>query len=112
MPQPLRYRGYWDDAWDDALGGTPNQGWNSGAALAWYWLASRPYDPRLRRFLQPDPSKQGALPDYSYAHDDPLDVSDPQGLELLPPRCWRRPARTRRSSVAACNGSCRARLAA
>jgi len=36
---------------------------------------------RLRHFLQPDPSTQGGLPDYSYVNNDPLDVSDPHGLD-------------------------------
>ncbi len=73
VPRPLRYRGYWYDGWDNSLGTMP--------ALGWYWLDARPYDPRLRHFLQPDPSTQGGLPDYSYVNNDPLDVSDPHGLD-------------------------------
>jgi len=85
--QPLRYRGYWFDGWDDSLGAAPDQGWNAQAAVAWYWLGRRSYDPHLRRFLQPDPSKQGSLPDYTYANNDPLDVSDPAGLDGSPSQC-------------------------
>jgi len=87
VPQLLRYRGYWYDGWDNSLGSTPGQGWNAQAALAWYWLDARPYDPRLRRFLQPDPSTQGSLPDYAYANNDPLDVSDPHGLDGSAAQC-------------------------
>ena len=81
MHQPLRYRGYWYDGWDDSLGQSKDQARNTNAAVSWYWLPARAYDPRLRRFLQPDPAKQSALLDYVYANDDPLDVSDPSGLD-------------------------------
>jgi len=63
------------------MGQGTDQGWSTNAALSWYWLQARPYDPRVRRFLQPDPSKQGSLPDYVYANNDPLDQSDPKGLD-------------------------------
>lgn len=83
MPQPLRYGGYWDDGWDDSL--RPGT-WNSGP-LAWYWLQTRAYDPRLKRFLQPDAHTQAGLPDYVYAADDPLDVSDPSGQDGSAAQC-------------------------
>jgi len=57
--QPLRYRGYWYDGWDDSRGPGRDQGWNTSAALSWYWLPARPYDPALRRFLQPNSSSRG-----------------------------------------------------
>ncbi|HZS88593.1 MAG TPA: SBBP repeat-containing protein [Chloroflexota bacterium] len=72
--QPLRYRGYWYDGWDNSTGE-----WNQGA-LPWYWLRVRNYDPGLRRFLQPDPLMTSATRDYIYAQDDPVDLSDPSGL--------------------------------
>ncbi len=40
--------------------------------------------PAAATLLQPDPAKQGGLPDYVYANDDPLDVSDPSGLDGTP----------------------------
>jgi len=71
--------------------------------VAWYWLDARPYDPRLRRFLQPDPSTQGALPDYSYANNDPLDVSDPQGTAGTAAQCGTQAAADDPTQHAACN---------
>ncbi len=70
--------------WDNSLEPGVDAGWNNGGALSWYWLQARPYDPRLRRFLQRDPAKVGGLPDYVYANDDPLDVSDPSRLDGTP----------------------------
>ncbi len=64
-PQPFRYAGYW---WD--------------AALGWYWLEARSYDPQLERFLQPDPSGEDGARSYAYAGDDPLDLTDPSGFGL------------------------------
>ncbi len=75
VPQPLRYRGYWYDAWAD----TRQQGIvNGGTAYAttgeapWYWAGSRYYDPVLERSLQPD--RTGGALAYSYASNDPADV--------------------------------------
>ncbi len=84
--QPLRYGGYWYDGWDDSLGTSPDQGWNMGA-LPWYALGPRSYDPVLERFLQPDPATRGSLPDYAYANNDPLDVTDPTGRAGVPTGC-------------------------
>ena len=63
MGQPLGYRGYRYDA-----------------ALGWYWLSVRPYDPVSHRFLQPDPSGQEGVRSYAYCGDDPIDCADPTGL--------------------------------
>ncbi len=90
VPQPLRYRGYWYDGWYDGAGL-----WTAGHGayatpynrpLPWYWLTTRPYDPALERFLQPDPSSRDGVRSYTYAHDDPVDLADPSGLagEPLP----------------------------
>ena len=49
--------------------------------LGWYWLSSRPYDPTLKRFTQPDPSMQEGVRSYVYAGDDPVDWTDPSGLD-------------------------------
>jgi len=99
LHQPLRYRGYWYDGWDDSLGSAPGQGWNGASAsggqswsptampLPWYALGARSYDPALERFLQPDPASQTGLPAYVYAHDDPLDYADPSGLAAVPLNC-------------------------
>jgi hypothetical protein len=51
-----------------------------GEATGWYWLSVRSYDPVLKRFLQPDPSKIEGLRSYVYVGDDPVDKSDPSGL--------------------------------
>ncbi len=88
VPQPLRYRGYWYDGWYDGAGlwtaghGTYATPYNR--PLPWYWLTTRPYDPALERFLQPDPSSQDGVRSYTYAHDDPVDLADPSGLEGMP----------------------------
>jgi len=73
--QPLRYRGYWYDGWGTDTTGT----WDSGP-WRWYGLPARPYDPDLKRFLQPDPSSQDGVRSYVYCHDAPLDCADPSGL--------------------------------
>ncbi len=73
--QPLRYRGYWYDGWGTDATGT----WDSGP-WRWYGLPARPYDPDLKRFLQPDPSSQDGVRTYVYCHDAPLDCADPSGL--------------------------------
>jgi len=73
--QPLRYRGYWYDGWGTDTTGT----WDSGP-WRWYALPARPYDPDLKRFLQPDPSSQDGVRSYVYCHDAPLDCADPSGL--------------------------------
>ncbi len=75
VKQPLLYAGYWYDRELSA----PNE------TTGWYWLATRPYDPVLRRFLQPDPSQQEGARSYVYAGDDPLDGTDPSGLVVVHP---------------------------
>lgn len=46
-----------------------------------YKTASRYYDPRLGRFLSPDPIRQdGGLNIYAYAGNDPLNLTDTSGL--------------------------------
>jgi len=64
VSQQLRYDGYWYDT-----------------ETGWYWLQIRAYDPLLKRFLQPDPSGQDGQFSYAYAGDDPVDMSDPTGLD-------------------------------
>jgi len=81
----------------------PDQGWTSSAAVAWYRWGRRSYDPHLRRFLQSDPSKQGSLPDYTYANDDSLDVSDVQGTAGTPAQCGTQAADDDPTQHAACN---------
>ena len=73
LPQPLRYRGY---VWDRDLG--------------LYWLGARQYDPQVERHpqagtRQPDPSEQEGVRSYVYAGDDPVDRSDPSGLDACAP---------------------------
>ncbi len=70
VAQPFRYGGYWYDA-----------------ALGWYWVSVRPYDPALKRWLQPDPSAQDGVRTYVYVGDDPVDATDPSGLSATPPPC-------------------------
>jgi RHS repeat-associated protein len=53
--------------------------------LKLYDYRNRMYQPELGRFMQPDP-KQFAAGDYNlyrYCHNDPVNRSDPLGLELL-----------------------------
>ena len=76
VPQPLLYGGY---VYDRELSG-PGDVTATGQAAGWYWLSVRPYDPSLKRFLQPDPSEQEGTMSYVYAGDDPLDCADPTGL--------------------------------
>ena len=66
VPQRLRYAGYWYDQ-----------------ELGWYWLSVRHYDPPTHRFLQPDPSEIEGLFSYTYAGDDPVDYTDPSGLNAI-----------------------------
>jgi len=62
IPQQLRYASYWFDA-----------------ALGWYWVGARSYDPE-GRWVQPDPSQADGLRTYVYADDDPVDETDALGL--------------------------------
>ncbi len=62
IPQQLRYASYWFDA-----------------ALGWYWVGARSYDPE-GRWMQPDPSQADGLRTYVYADDDPVDETDALGL--------------------------------
>jgi RHS repeat-associated protein len=63
---PYAYTG---QAWDPTFGGL-------------YHYKARAYDPALGEFLQPDPIGTGDGPNvYLYTHNDPLDGSDPGGLE-------------------------------
>jgi RHS repeat-associated protein len=43
-----------------------------------YYLRSRWYDPRIRRFLGRDPID--SAPNYTYASNDPVNLTDPTGL--------------------------------
>ena len=67
VPQRLRYAGYWYDQ-----------------ELGWYWVSVRAYSPALKRWLQPDPSQQDGVRTYVYADDDPIDITDPTGLDSDP----------------------------
>jgi RHS repeat-associated protein len=64
VPQRLRYAGYWYDQ-----------------ELGWYGVGVRLYDPSLKRWLQPDPSQQDGVRTYAYVGDDPVDETDPTGLQ-------------------------------
>jgi len=64
VAQPLRYAGYWYDA-----------------ALGWYWIGVRAYDPQLERWVQPDPSGADGVRTYAYVADDPIDYIDPTGQD-------------------------------
>jgi RHS repeat-associated protein len=49
-----------------------------------YYYRARYYDPRIGRFLQPDPVGYGpALNLYAYCRDNPLNLLDPHGLWSL-----------------------------
>ena len=49
-----------------------------------YHAGARYYDPRLGRFIQPDPIGQaGGLNLYAYVQNDPLNATDPSGLFAL-----------------------------
>ena len=50
-----------------------------------YDLRNRQYQPELGRFLQPDPKEFGAgdYNLYRYCHNDPINKSDPTGLDTL-----------------------------
>ncbi len=64
VAQPLRYAGYWYDA-----------------ALGWYWVGVRAYDPQLERWVQPDASGADGVRTYAYVADDPSDYIDPTGQD-------------------------------
>ena len=52
------------------------------AELGMYYYKARIYDPYLGRFLQTDPvGYKDDLNLYAYTHDDPIDGTDPSGLE-------------------------------
>jgi RHS repeat-associated protein len=67
VPQRLRYAGYWYDQ-----------------ELGWYWVRVRMYDPSLKRWLQPDPSQADGVRTYAYVGDDPIDTTDPSGMDYCP----------------------------
>jgi RHS repeat-associated protein len=46
-----------------------------------YYLRARYYDPATESFLTRDPAAQTTQEPYSYAHDSPLNSSDPTGLD-------------------------------
>jgi RHS repeat-associated protein len=57
---------------------------NDGATGLYYYRA-RYYSPTLQRFISPDPAgAAGSGPNlYAYAFDDPIDFSDPTGMNIL-----------------------------
>ena len=69
VQQQLRYAGYWYDT-----------------KLDWYWLSVRSYEPE-GWFIQPDPSKIEGTRSYIYVGDNPIDITDPSGLEGAAPSC-------------------------
>jgi len=55
-------------------------GYRYDAETGLYHAGARYYDPRLGRFIQPDPIGQaGGLNLYAYADNDPLNLTDPSG---------------------------------
>ena len=68
MGNPIRYRGYYFDA-----------------ETGLYWLGSRYYDPKMRRFLTPDspdcldPESASGLDPYAYCCNNPVTYADPSG---------------------------------
>ncbi|HEX7281612.1 MAG TPA: RHS repeat-associated core domain-containing protein, partial [Vicinamibacterales bacterium] len=83
------------DAFGNVLarsGATPNEylfaGQQLDAALRLYDLRARYYDPNAGRFTSRDPHPgqifdPGSLHPYTYAHNDPVNRSDPSGLFTL-----------------------------
>ena len=74
-------------AFDDYGAGSPvsrfgftGQAWLPEAGV--YHFKARAYSPKLGRFLQPDPSADPDSPSlYAYAGNDPVNATDPSGLE-------------------------------
>jgi RHS repeat-associated protein len=63
-----------------AIGGIVRYGGHQHLAVGRYDARARVYDPRLGRFLQPDPAGLADSPNlYIYAHHDPIDFADPTG---------------------------------
>jgi RHS repeat-associated protein len=55
-------------------------GYRYDAETGMYHAGARYYDPRLGRFIQPDPFGQGpGLNVYAYVNNDPLNLTDPSG---------------------------------
>jgi RHS repeat-associated protein len=65
-----RYTGRWDKQLD--------------TASALIEMGARPYDPTLGRFLSIDPIEGGALNNYDYAGQDPLNTYDLDGRKMEP----------------------------
>jgi RHS repeat-associated protein len=56
-------------------------GYRYDAETGLYYVRARYYDPRLGRFLEPDPlGQQPGLNIYAYTGGDPLNLTDPLGL--------------------------------
>lgn len=56
-------------------------GYRYDAETGLYYVRNRYYDPRLGRWLQPDPiGQEGGVNLYAYVGNDPLNLTDPLGL--------------------------------
>jgi hypothetical protein len=54
-----------------------------------YYMRARWYEPRTGRFLSEDPvGLEGGINPYAYAGNDPVNLSDPTGLELIEICSW------------------------
>ena len=94
-------RSYNYDAWGALTGGTDNLPFSNADRARWkgalwlgpevdlYYVRNRWYEPQSGRFLSEDPAGlAGGLNPYLYAGDDPIDGSDPSGLN---PACLESP---------------------
>lgn len=55
-------------------------GYRYDAETGLYYVRNRYYDPRLGRWLQPDPiGQEGGVNLYAYVNNDPLNLTDPSG---------------------------------
>ena len=89
--QDFNYQPYGETTSTGAVAGTPQYStttWNGGSALAEIGLVqvgARVFDPVIGRFLGRDPIRvartSSKMNPYSFAHNDPVNKSDPTGLD-------------------------------